>query len=30
LNGAVNDLSRGCSVNDIVTVGAVTMLQGTG
>lgn len=30
LNGAVNDLSRGCSVDDIVTVGAVTMLQGTG
>jgi phosphate acetyltransferase len=29
LNGAVNDLSRGCSVDDVVTVGAVTLVQGT-
>ena len=27
LNKPVNDLSRGCSVKDIVTVTAVTVLQ---
>lgn len=29
LDGVVNDLSRGCSVDDIITVGAVSVIQGT-
>lgn len=29
LGGVVNDLSRGCSVEDAVTVGAVSLVQGT-
>ncbi len=29
LNGAINDLSRGCSVEDIITVSAITLVQGT-
>ncbi len=28
LAGAVNDLSRGCSVDDIITVSAISLLQG--
>jgi phosphate acetyltransferase len=29
LGGVVNDLSRGCSVEDVMTVGAVSLVQGT-
>ncbi|MFB6344578.1 MAG: phosphate acyltransferase, partial [bacterium] len=29
LDGVVNDLSRGCSVDDIITVSAVSVIQGT-
>ncbi len=29
LAGAINDLSRGCSVEDIVTVSAISLVQGT-